>query len=405
MHECTIRFKLVHASTECASGSRSSQASYLSSTCSNGVSLRRFNILCCILISIVMGSALGAIPLTNVEWKSFNDVATRGTHLAGWEESVNYLFDLPIPFTFICEHVSEHTHPHIGYNTSKTVIGCHATHVQVFDANDIESANQVGSELVQTVRSAVTNVFMQPSYFDALSLPPHTTFLTSCENALQPCQLGEIAPKMFRVCNALTVRKGSQSTNPKVNSNSLTCLRKFFNSFIEAKSDKVSPRRFLDYRNRCRFALEFSTQLNVETTKTRKTQIFVSSVPFEGTTGVFSRLSIPLFFVCRVAAAFSPKVEEGSLQMSKRLLSWYTGYVIQPFCGLLFFERCEHCRSIVVADSLLFGSPSFGAVVEGPIINVAATTKNSGEFLGLGVSRIKPESISCFHTINILCVS
>lgn len=405
MHECTIRFKLVHVSTECASGSRSSHASYLSSTRSHRVSLGHFNVLCCILISIMVSAAFWAIPLTNVERQRFDNMSTRRACLAGWVESVNYFFDFPILFAFIGEHAFEHTHTYIGYCTSNTVVGNHTPHVQIFNTDDVKTTHQIGRELVKIIRPAVTNVFMQPSDFDALPLPPSTTFLPPRQALLQPCQLGEFTPKMLRVRNTFPVRKSSQSTNPKVDSNSLSGFWQPDNRLIEAECYKVSPGRSLAYRNRCGGTGETSTPMYVKTTKPRKTQIIVNSIPFEGATGVFSRLFILLLFVGRVAPTFSPEVEEGSLQMTQRLLSGYAGYVIQPFCGLLFFESSEQCRSVVVANSFLFGSPSFRPKMESPIINVATTTEDSGEFLGLGIGWIESKSVSCLHTISILCVS
>jgi hypothetical protein len=405
MHECTFRFKLVHASQESAAWGRSPTLSYLSSTRSHGVSLRRFNILCCILISVVLGATLGAVPFAQVERQLLNNVPTRGTRLTGREEPVNNLFSFPISFAFIGEHVSEQTHTYVRYSSSKTVVSYHTTHVQVFDTDDVEPSHKVSGELVQIIRPTVADVFMQSSDFYTLPLPSSTTFLTPCENALQPRQLGEVTTKMFRICNAFTVRKSGQPVDAKVNPNALPGFWQFLNIFIEAESNKVFPGRFLDYRNRCGFALEFSTPMDIDTAKTRNIKVFVCSIPFEGTTGVFGGLPVSLLLEGRVPITFSPKVEKGSLQVTKRLLSGDAGHVTQPLCILLFLERSEQCRSIIVADSFLFRSPSFRPDVESPIVNVAAATENPGEFLGLSISRIKPKSVSCFHTISVLYVS
>lgn len=405
MHEYTNRFKTVHASQAIAARGRSPALSYTASTrIIDGVPLRRFNILCCILIAVVVSATLGAIPLTNIERQRFDNMPAIGAQLTRREKSVNELSSLPIPFAFIRKHASKHTHPDICYGTSKTVVGHHAANIQVFNANNIKSPHKVCSELVKIIRPTVANMFMQPSNFDALPLPSSAALLPPCENALHPCQLGEITPKMFRACNAFPVRKGSQPVNAKVNANSLSGFWQLDNSFIEAECNKVFPRRFLDYRNRCRFALKISTPMDVESSQARKNEVLVELIPLEGTTGVFGRLPISFFLVCGVSASFRPEVEKSCLQVTKRLLSWYRGYVIQPYCGLLFFKVSEHLRSIVVADSFLFGSPSLRPEMECPIIDISAATENSGEFLGLGIGRIESKAVSCFHTINIHCV-
>ena len=405
MHECTIRFRLVRASTECAPGSRNSQAACLSSTRSSRVSLGHFNVFCCILISIVVGTTFGAIPFAHVERQTFNNVPTRRACLTGWEEPVNNFFSFPVSFALIGEHVSEHAHAYIRYRTSKTMVGYHAPHVQVLDADDIKPAHQVGRELMQIVSPAVTNMLVQSGNFDTLSVPSSTTFLTPCENALQPCQLREITPKMFRICNTFTVRKSGQPVDTKINPNDLPCLWQFLNIFIEAESDKVSTRRFLDYRNRGGIAFEIPTPMNVETSKSRKTKIFVGRIPFESTTSVFGGLPISLFLIRGVSPTLSPEVEEGCLQVTQRLLGRHTGHIIQPFCFLLFFEIGEQCRSVIIADPFLFGSPSFRANVERPIVNVSATPKDFGKFLGLGTSGVESKAVSCLHTISILYVN
>ena len=143
----------------------------------------------------------------------------------------------------------------------------------------------------------------------------------------------------------------------------------------------------------------------MESSQPGKNEVLVELIPLEGTTGVFGGLPISLLLIRGVSATFSPEVEECGLQMAQRLLSWNTRHVIQPFCFLLFFEIGEQCRSVIIADPFLFGSPSFRANVERPIVNVSATPKDFGKFLGLGTSGVESKAVSCLHTISILYVN
>jgi len=143
----------------------------------------------------------------------------------------------------------------------------------------------------------------------------------------------------------------------------------------------------------------------VESSQPGKNEVLVELIPLEGTTGVFGGLPISLLLIRGVSATFSPEVEECGLQMAQRLLSWNTRHVIQPFCFLLFFEIGEQCRSVIITDSFLFGSPGFRSKMKCPVVDVSAATKDFGKFLGLGVGRIESKAVSGFHTINLHYVS
>ena len=148
MRKRTINIRLVHASTECATGSRSSPPSYLSSTRSHGVPLRHIYVFGCVLISIVVSPTFGTIPFTNIEGQLFNNVPTTGAHLTGREESVNQFQALPVHLTLVSDLTPEHAYSHVRNCTSKAMVGHHTSDIQIFNTDHVKSPNEIGGEFM-----------------------------------------------------------------------------------------------------------------------------------------------------------------------------------------------------------------------------------------------------------------
>lgn len=245
---------------------------------------------------------------------------------------------------------------------------------------------------------------MQPSHLDPLSNPSTTALFPSSKHPLKSSEFGKIGSKIFRVGNSISIGKRGQSTYTKIDPNVQSGLRKLLDKFIKTESDKVFPGRFLGYRYRRGMALKFSTPVNVESTEARDSEVLVGGIPPECTLSVFGGLLITLFLKSGILAELGPESKECGLKVPKGLLSRNARNFRKPFGFLLFFQNGKHCRGVVITNSLLFSSPCFRSNVEGPVVDISAATKDSGEFPGLGVGWIESKSISCFHTNNIYCV-
>jgi len=90
--------------------------------------------------------------------------------------------------------------------------------------------------------------------------------------------------------------------------------------------------------------------------------------------------------------------------MAQRLLGRDTGNISQPFSRLLFLQSGQQRRSVKIADSFLFCSPSIGANIQGPIEDISAATEDAGKLLRLGVGWVESEAVSYFHTNSIYYV-
>ena len=126
--------RLVDASSGAALGRLSSLASNAPSTSSHGVS-RRQDVHCCVLVAVVVGLALGAIPLANGQRQSFNDVPAGRAPLARRVEAINALQYLAVLVALVLEHPADRAQRGVGEAAGEAVVLDHATHVQVLDAD------------------------------------------------------------------------------------------------------------------------------------------------------------------------------------------------------------------------------------------------------------------------------
>jgi hypothetical protein len=402
----TINNRTVLASQAIAAWGRSPTLSYIASTSIiNGVSLRRFNILCCIFVAVVAGAALGAIPFTNVERQRFNNVPADRACFTGRVKAVNNLQGLPVPLTLVLNLPSKHPHPNIRYGAGKTVVGCHTAHIQVFNANYIKSPYKASGDLMQRVGARVGYMLMQAGNTNTGLVPTVTALLSSRQPFLQPRQFGQITPKIARVCNSLPVAERGQSIHTQINTDNLTGFWQLGGWLIEAERHIVPPGRFLDYRNRCGGACKISAPMYVQSAKAGENKVFVGRIPPKCLSGVFGRLPVSFLFEGRILAAPRPEIEKCSLKVAQSLLGGNTRYFRKPYSIRLFFQSSEHSRRFGVANSLLLGTPRLRTKSQRPIVYISHASKYARKCYSLLGSRIETETISCFHTNKIYCVS
>jgi hypothetical protein len=402
----TINNRTVLASQAIAAWGRSPTPSYIASTSIiNGVSLRRFNILCCIFVAVVVGAAFGAIPFTNVEWQRFNNVPADRACFTGRVKAVNNLQGLPVPLTLVLNLLPKQTHADIRNGAREAMVSHHAAHIQVFNADYIKSPHKVSGELMQRVGAGVGNVLMQAGNPNASLVPTETALLSSRQPFLQPRQFGQITPKIARVCNSLPVAESGQSIHTQVNTDNLTGFWQLGGWLIEAERHIVPPGRFLDYRNRCGGACKISAPMYVQSAKAGENKVFVGRIPPKCLSGVFGRLPVSFLFEGRILAAPRPEIEKCSLKVAQSLLGRNTRHFRKPYSLRLFFQSSEHSRGVIIADSFLFSSPSLRTKPQRPIVHISHAAKYARKCNNLLGSRIETETISCFHTNKIYCVS
>ena len=193
--QSTSSTKLVHASTECASGSRSPQTSYPSSTRSHRVSLGHVYVFCCVLVSVVMCAAFGAVPFADIQWQQFDDMAASRTQFTGRKKPVNKLFFLPVPFTFILNHLPKSPHADIENYTSETMIARHAPHVQILNSDHVKLSHEIGGKLVKSVGTTLSNMLCRRAIFTRCLCHRPLPFLRRARTRCNQASLERLPPR------------------------------------------------------------------------------------------------------------------------------------------------------------------------------------------------------------------
>lgn len=396
--------RLVHVSTRLARQARRLIPSYGRSTRFGELSALRVDILGRIQIAVMVCATLWAIPFSNNEAETGQNVAAVMASLRGREEAVHKPQLPAVSLAFVFEHGSELTKTGIGDRLGETMVFDHPSHVQVFDADSVVLTHQISRHLIEVILSGVANVFLYPSNADALTVPPTTTFDATGENALGLGKTSLVFARMLRVGNPLVVAGCSQSIDSQVNANRFTGWVELGKFFIQDQRDEISPAGAFGNRD-CRWVrLEFVAPAHVQSPQPTNNQIRIVGVgagELEGRDRVFSALLVSLLLETRISCFLVEKLHEGVVQMSKGLLNRNAGDFTEPSCFLFPLPLGQFSGCLVVANALLPHLPRIRPISQCPVVGVATATEYLREFRFLRLGWIDSELVSDFHTNNI----
>lgn len=357
---------------------------------------RRQNIRCCIVIPVVVGLALWAIPLSHGQGQRFQNVSANGTPLAGRKEAVHLLQRLAVPIAFVFSQLSEQSKRGVRESAGKGVILDHAAHVQILDADRIESPDEIGSDLVHVVETGVRDLGVNLRHPKLGAFPSTASLDAARENPLRSDELLRLLDEMPWVRDAFAIGKRREPVDPEIYADSLAGLRKLGPFLVEYQGGVVSTSPVLADGNRGGLALKRPGPSYTQSSDTRKNEVAVGSVPPKSTAGIFGRLCSDLLFEGRVASTLLEEVTEGGLKMPERLLSRDAGNLVQPRMIFLLLKFGEGGGTGVVVDGLAI-VVAVGSEPESPVIDVPAGTENAGKCLLLGTGGIESESVSELH--------
>lgn len=393
--------RLVHSSTRNAvTRAAPSPADFLSLRIGYGMSFRIY-ILCGVFISIMPHAAFGAIPFSDSQGQSFNDMPAVITPFRRGEEAVHHTQFLPVPGTFVGQHAAKSAHANIGKRTGKAMILHHAVNVQVLDGDKIKTPYQVRSDLVQIIRSTVSDVLLNAGNVQSCLLPSTASLGPAGKRLLSLSQFAQGLAEISHVGYVLPIGQRGKAIDAEINADALAGLRQGLNFFIKTERDEVFPGRFLDYRYRRGFTLKRPAPMDIKPAKTSNTKVAIVTIPLEGAAGVFSRLLTPLLFENWIFIFPVKKPTEGSLQMPEGLLNGDARCFVQPSCSFFLFQRSKQRRCFMVADALMFLEPCIDAKAEKIIVDKAARAKDAGRHGGLLFRWVKTIAVSDFHIYNL----
>lgn len=396
--------RLVHASTRLARQARRLISSYGRSARFNEVPPRRVDIDCRIYVPVMVCAALWAIPFSNVEAETGQNVAAAMASLGRGEEAVHKPQLPAVSLTFVCEHLTELPERSIGDRFGETMVFDHTSHVQVFDADSVVSTHQIGGHFVQVILSGVTDVFLDAGNADALPVPSAASFCATGEDPLGLGKTRLVFARMLWIGDSLIVAGSSQTVYPKINPDRFPGRFELGKLFVQDQRDEVASAGFFNDRDGRGFRLELPAPVHIETTQTGDNQVRVLGIgsgKLESGSRVFGALLVSLPLEHRIPSLLVKEPHEGVIQMSERLLGRNAGDFPQPRGFLLPLPFGEFGGGLVVSNPFLPLLPSVSPIPERPVVDIPAAPEDLGKLRLLGRSWCPTELVSNLHTNNL----
>lgn len=396
--------RLVRASTRLAGQARRLVPSYGRSTRFDGVSPRSVDILGRVQIAVMVLATFWAIPFSNVEGETGQNVAAAVAAFAAGEEAVHKPQLPAVSLAFVGEHGSEHAEAGIGDRLCEAMVFNHPAHVQVFDADSVVSAHQIGRHLVEVIFSGVADVFLYPGNADALPIPHAATLDATRENPLSLGKASLVFARMLRVGDALIVAGSNQAVDSQVNTNRFSGRFELGKLFVENQRDEVATAGSFGDCDGRRFRLKLTTPVHIETAQARDNQIWVVRVgsrKLESGGRVFGRLLVTFSFESGVGCFLVKKLHEGIVQVPQGLLNRDARHFSEPRSFFFALPLGKFGGSLAVADPFLSFLPGVCTIPQRPVIHIPGAPEDLGKLGLLGLGWRKPELVSNFHTRNL----
>lgn len=396
--------RLVHVSTRLAGQARGLIPSYGRSACFGELPALRVDILRRVKIAVVVLATLWTIPLPGIERETGQNVAAGAATFAAWEEAVHKPQFPSVPLAFVFEHLTKLTETGIRDRLGEAVVFHHTPYIQVFDANTVVPAHQIGSHFVQVVLSGVADVLLYPGNTNALPVPPSATLGFASEDALCLCKPSLVFARMLRVVDASSIAQGGESVYSQVNAHRFPGWVEFGKLFIQNQCDEISSTGTFGYCDSRWFRLELAAPFNIKPPQPGYNQVWIAGVwsgKLESGSRIFSRLHVSLPFEDWIPSLLIEELHESVVQMAKSLLDGNAGHIAQPRGFFLTFPFSQFSGSLIVSDSLLPFLPSVSPIPQRPVVNITAATEHPSELALLSLGWRPSELVSNLHTNNL----
>ena len=351
-----------------------------------------------VFVPVVDGTAIAG-PLPNIQRQGFLQNSATATQFTTRKPAVNFdhLFAVHCRLGLDSPDCGPDTS--VIQAASKTVIFCHVTQSQIFDADQIEPGVKIPGKLIESVLARVGNLFMQFCQLYLLFVVPCRTLLFPGKVLLSAFHALMVFVQVARVGNSLPGGKRSQAVDAKVNPDILPGCWQRGRLYVNHHRDKISTGWFVDNSDAGWLNRNFSGPLNLEPTDLGKQKALVADLKPEPRTGIFRRLLPALSLKRGIPGTFLKEVAESGLQVAKRLLHRDTGHFVQPQVVRppLEISKCGAGLQVVHAFALL---KSLSALIQKVVIHISDAAESAGQNLLLFGRWIASEIPSLFHTLH-----
>lgn len=387
----------VHVSTQVGPTNRSSFGSYTRSTRCHGQPDRQ-NVASRVLVPI-MDCATGTRPIPDGKRHHFLNHSALTAHLAAGEETVNADYILPVRLGLFLDLPNGGANGSIGERPREAVVFQHSAQVQVLNANRIESAHKIERQFVLNIGAAIRNLFVQIGYALLPEKAPFAAFLFPGKLPLHPRHAPGIVAAIFRIRNALAIRKRCESIDAEVKADRLSGFGKLFDGDIHYQRDEVSAGWLANQPQTRRLRNLGPRPLDFERPNFCNGQRAAFSIEPEPGLGVFDRLPAVLAPKSWIFGTFLKKVDVCSLQITQGLLLDDAGTLRQPRSRLVV-PPLRHVggRLRVIYAPAVF--ERLAALRQRAVEHVARAAKLTRQVLLLGLSRVASERPTLYHALQ-----
>ncbi len=301
-------------------------------------------------------------------------MSANATALTRWEKSVNPDLFLSVPFALVANALVKESERSVRDGLGELVISNHATNVQVFHADHVKSLDNIGSDFVDMVYTAVRDFPLNLRYSYTLLFTTIATLLLSGKIALSLSQLRSVLGSIPGISNSFTVAQCSETVDSEINTNGFSGLLKRPDFFVKYESNEVVTNTRLGYRHGGWTTREFSTPTNIKLAELSNGESLTFLAVLKCGGGVLGGLTAMFLFEGWVLCPPVKKVIVRFLKVAKNLLGWHARNVIQPCVRLFLLQSGKFGTGLIVVDLDTFVI-LVRPITEHVIIDVAASAK------------------------------
>lgn len=339
----TIDALSVRTSQGLALAGRSPRPSYGPSMRRNGLPDRQ-NVRRCIRVAVVGRTTFRARPFPHAQRQFLYDMPAIGAGLRGREPAVDLDHGFAVPLGLFFDHADGRSDGCVVQRAGKAVVLGHAAQVEVFDADHIETGNEIGAQLVQRITAAVGNLLVDAGNMTLDFLAPLAALLRPGKALLIERQPTLPLSAVFRIADALAVAQCGEPRNTKVDTNRFARFRQWRGQRLNHQRYEVFAAGRANQTNRGRMRDRLARPLDLYRADLGELENAPLRVERESALGVVGRLARILSLELRVACALGEEVGKRDLQVTQGLLQADAGHLVQPDV----FRRCLQRRKRLV---------------------------------------------------------
>jgi hypothetical protein len=362
----------------------------------------RQNVHRCIRVSVVGRATFRARPFPHAQRQFLYDMSAGGAGLRGREPSVDLDHGFAVPLGLFFDHADGRSDGCVVQRAGKAVVLGHAAQVEVFDADHIETGNEIGAQLVQRITAAVGNLLVDAGNMTLDFLAPLAALLRPGKALLIERQPTLPLGAVFRIADALAVAQCGEPRNTKVDTNRFARFGQRRRLSFHHQRHEVFAAGRANQTNRGRMRDRLARPLDLDRADLGELENAPLRVERESALGVVGRLARILSLELRVACALGEEVGKRDLQVTQGLLQADAGHLVQPDV----FRRCLQRRKRLVGFRVahtLTGAERICASTKCPVPDEPHAAERPRKMLLLLGRRVAAECPSGFHVSHFSC--